>query len=94
MHLTNEEEEILKGETGEGAQIAMELLVAIGDAFDAEKMIPVNRAHAASSGQEGDLYFVEMLAKGKALCKIPTTTKMPTHVSDFFLIISGYLLRT
>jgi predicted aconitase len=80
LHLTNDEERVLKGESGEGAQRAMELLVAIGDAFDAKRMIPVTRAHAASSGQEGDLYFVEMLAKGGASCKIPTTTN---PVADF-----------
>jgi predicted aconitase len=80
LHLTSEEERILKGESGEGAQRAMELLVAIGDAFDAERMIPVTRAHAASSGQEGDLYFVQILAKGNASCKIPTTTN---PVADF-----------
>ena len=80
MHLTNEEERILKGDLGEGAQRAIELLVAIGEAFDAERMIPVARAHAASSGQEGDLYFVEMLAKGGASCKIPTTTN---PIADF-----------
>jgi len=71
---------MLKGEYGEGTQNAMELLVAIGEAFDAEKMIPVTRAHAASSGQEGDLYFVEMLARGGAFCKIPTTTN---PIADF-----------
>ncbi len=71
---------MLRGEFGEGTQKAMELLVAIGEAFDAERMIPVTRAHAASSGQEGDLYFVEMLAKGGAFCRIPTTTN---PIADF-----------
>jgi predicted aconitase len=71
---------MLKGEYGEGTQNAMELLVAMGEAFDAERMIPVTRAHAASSGQEGDLYFVEMLARGGAFCKIPTTTN---PIADF-----------
>jgi len=80
LHLTNEEERILRGDYGEGSQKAMELLVAIGEAFDAGRMIPVARAHAASSGQEGDLYFVEMLAMGGAVCKIPTTTN---PIADF-----------
>lgn len=80
MYLTKEEERTLKGEDGEGAQKAMELLVAIGEAFDAQRLIPIARAHAASSGQEGDLYFVEMLAKGGASCKIPTTTN---PIADF-----------
>ncbi len=83
MHLTREEERILKGELGEGTQKALELLVAIGDAYDAEKMIPISRAHAASSGQEGDLYFVELLAKGGARCKVPTSTN-PVYDLDFF----------
>jgi len=83
MHLTKEEERILHGEFGEGTQKAMELLVAIGDAYDAEKMIPINRAHAASSGQEGDLYFVELLADGGARCKVPTSTN-PVYDIEYF----------
>ncbi len=83
MYLTKEEERILKGECGEGTQKAMELLVAIGDAYDAEKMIPISRAHAASSGQEGDLYFVELLANGGARCKVPTSTN-PVYDIGYF----------
>jgi len=74
MYLSKEEEQILAGEFGEGAKKALELLVAIGEAYDAKKMVPISRAHAASSGQEGDLYFVELLAKGGARCKVPTST--------------------
>ncbi|HVP92965.1 MAG TPA: aconitase X catalytic domain-containing protein, partial [Acidobacteriota bacterium] len=83
MHLTNEEERILHGESGKGTQKAMELLVAIGDAYDAEKMIPISRAHAASSGQEGDLYFVELLADGGARCKVPTSTNPVYDIAYF-----------
>jgi predicted aconitase len=83
MYLTKEEERILKGECGEGTQKAMELLVAIGDAYDAEKMIPISRAHAASSGQEGDLYFVELLANGGARLKVPTSTN-PVYDIEYF----------
>jgi predicted aconitase len=83
MHLTREEERILNGELGQGTQKAMELLVAIGDAYDAEKMIPITRAHAASSGQEGDLYFVELLANGGAHCKVPTSTN-PVYDIKYF----------
>jgi len=50
MHLTKDEERILKGESGTGTKNAMEMLVAIGDAYDAEKMVPITRAHAAASG--------------------------------------------
>ncbi len=83
MYLTREEERILDGELGEGTQTALELLVAIGDAYDAEKMIPISRAHAASSGQEGDLYFVELLASGGARCRVPTSTN-PVYDIKYF----------
>ncbi|MDP7976884.1 MAG: aconitase X, partial [TACK group archaeon] len=36
MYLTGEEEKILKGEEGPGMALAMELLVKIGDVFDAD----------------------------------------------------------
>ena len=83
MHLTKEEEQMLNGERGAGTQKAMELLLAIGDAYDAERMIPVSRAHAASSGQEGDLYFVELLADGGARCRVPTSTN-PVYDIGYF----------
>jgi len=83
MYLTKEEEQIFNGEFGEGTQKAMELLVAIGDAYDAEKLIPITCAHAASSGQEGDMYFVELLAKGGASCRVPTTTN-PVYDMEYF----------
>jgi len=83
MHLTKEEERILNGELGEGTQKALELLVAIGDAYNAEKMIPISRAHAASSGQEGDLYFVELLVNGGARCRVPTSTN-PVYDIEYF----------
>ena len=83
MHLAKEEERICKGELGKGMQEAINLLVAIGDAYDAERMIPISRAHAASSGQEGDLYFVELLADGGARCRVPTSTN-PVYDIPFF----------
>jgi predicted aconitase len=83
MYLTREEERVLGGEFGEGTKKALELLVAIGDAYDAEKLVPISRAHAASSGQEGDLYFVELLANGGARCKVPTSTN-PVYDIPYF----------
>jgi len=90
MHLTKEEERILNGECGEGTRKAMELLAAIGDAYDAEKMVPISRAHAASSGQEGDLYFVELLADGGARCKVPTSTN-PVYDIEYFHNLSDFI---
>ena len=83
MHLTKGEERILKGESGTGTQNAMEMLVAIGDAYDAEKMVPITRAHAAASGQEGDLYWAGLLADGGAKCQVPTSTN-PVYDLKYF----------
>jgi predicted aconitase len=83
LHLTREEERMFEGEFGKGTQKAIELLVAIGDAYDAKRMIPITRAHAASSGQEGDLYFVELLANGGTHCRVPTSTN-PVYDIEYF----------
>lgn len=45
MELTKEEEAALKGEHGEIMQMAYRILVATGEATDAEKLIPIEWAH-------------------------------------------------
>ncbi|MFO7792858.1 MAG: aconitase X catalytic domain-containing protein [Candidatus Saliniplasma sp.] len=63
MHLTKEEEKILEGEEGPGPAKAMELLLAIGKIYDAEKLIPIKSAQVAGVSYKtmGDagLEFVE-----------------------------------
>jgi hypothetical protein len=44
VYLTPEEERILAGEYGEGMRKAMEILVAIGKIYDAERLIPISSA--------------------------------------------------
>jgi hypothetical protein len=74
MRLTIEEQEMLDGKQGPGIQKDMELLVALGETFGAERMIEITRAHVALSGQEGDTYFCELLVRGGAKCKIAPST--------------------
>jgi len=74
VRLTDHEQRMLDGSYGQGVKRAMELLVALGKSFDAEKMIPVSRTHVALSGQEGDTYWCELLVNGGATCKVPPTT--------------------
>ncbi len=45
MFLTRQEERILAGEEGSGRQRAMELLVALGKIYSAEKLVPIASAH-------------------------------------------------
>jgi predicted aconitase len=73
MHLTREDESILKGEQGPTLQKMLEILVALGDIYDAKKLIPVKSAQIAGVSYKtmGDagLEWVEDL-DGKA--KIPS----------------------
>ncbi len=83
MELTNEERSILDGATGEGAALAMKILVGIGEAFDAPRMVPITRAHVALSNQDADLWFAEKLAVAGAHCRISPTVN-PGFCLEFF----------
>lgn len=73
MYLTKEEERILDGEEGEGPAKAMELLVTLGDIYEAEKLIPVESAQIAGVSYktmgEAGLEFIEDFSK-KAKVKV------------------------
>jgi len=45
LHLTNEQERMLDGEEGPAAAKLLELLVALGEVFEAERLVPVESAH-------------------------------------------------
>jgi len=47
MYLSQDEERIYQGERGESLRRAMEILVALGDIFDAEKLISIKSAQIA-----------------------------------------------
>jgi predicted aconitase len=73
MELTLQEKEMLDGKHGEGVALAMKIQVAIGETFDAEKMVDITRAHVALSAQDADLWFVEKLLNKGAFCKVSPT---------------------
>ncbi len=83
MELTAEEKKVLEGENGEGAALAMKILVGIGEAFDASHLVPITRAHVALSNQEADLWFAEKLSNAGAKCVISPTVN-PGFCLDFF----------
>ena len=47
LDLTKEEEAALKGESGETIQLAYRILVATGEATDAERLVPIEWAHVS-----------------------------------------------
>ncbi|TCS79312.1 aconitase X catalytic domain-containing protein [Pectinatus cerevisiiphilus] len=83
MYLTKEEEKMLDGVYGKGTQLAMKILVAIGEAYDAPKMVPVTRTHVALSNQEADLWFAEKLADGGAKCRVRPTVNPSFNLEQF-----------
>lgn len=83
MELSREETAMLQGDFGEGAKLAMKILVAVGEAYYAEKMVPVSRTHVALSNQEADLWFAEKLVAGGAVCRVSPTVNPGFNLEYF-----------
>jgi len=49
MHLTPQEERILKGEEGHGRRKALEILVALGEIYGAKRLIPIASAQVSGA---------------------------------------------
>jgi len=77
MELNREEEKILKGSEGKAAQKAMEILLAIGGIYGAERLIPVSSVQISGVSYKtiGDagLEFLEDFAKSGAKVKCRAT---------------------
>lgn len=77
MDLTREEQAILDGESGEGAQKAMELIVALGKIYNAEGLVDITSAHLSGASYktigDGGLLYLEDMVKGGAKVKVPST---------------------
>ncbi|MDH3191098.1 MAG: aconitase X catalytic domain-containing protein [Nitrosopumilus sp.] len=76
MELTREEESALKGEQGEVLQMAYRILVATGEATDAEKLIPIEWAHLSgvnynTIGDAGEEFLAGI--SNNARVKVKTT---------------------
>ncbi len=65
---------MLIGELGYAAQKAMEILVALGKIYDAERLVPITSAHVsgvsyANVGEDGLGFLEELASDGKVLVK-------------------------
>lgn len=77
MKLNIGEQEIWEGKKGRGPQIAMQLLVAVGGVYEAERMIPITGAHVVSNcyktaGEENVQWLTELI-QGEAQFSVFTT---------------------
>jgi hypothetical protein len=88
MFLTAEEEAMLKGEYGEGPEIAMSVLVKLGDLYEADRMIKVESAHidgaAYGAIYDAGLELVERFCSSGATFKVPTTLNVSSIDFDMW----------
>ncbi|MFA5452566.1 MAG: aconitase X catalytic domain-containing protein [Candidatus Methanomethylophilaceae archaeon] len=77
MDLTREEQAILDGESGEGTQKAMELVVALGRIYGAEGLVGITSAHLSGASYktigDGGLLYLEDVVKSGSKVKVPST---------------------
>jgi hypothetical protein len=73
LYLTGQEQRILAGGLGPGFAKAMEIQVTIGEAFGAERMVEISRAHEGFYARESCTCFLELFAGLEARCRVPTT---------------------
>src|SRR5215203_802853 len=106
MELTRQEEMALKGEYGEGLELSYKILVALGNANNATKLIPIKWAHISgvnfnTIGEAGVKFLSGFHKKDKV--KVTTTlnpmgfdSKKDNNLSDYFKsnqmsIINSYI---
>lgn len=96
MNLSREEQEMADGKFGAGVQKAMELLIAVGECYDAERMVPVASVHLVSSnlnaGKGGALFIKDMAEKGSGVV-IPATTN-PSSIEPWSWKEMGFTEET
>jgi len=77
LYLTKEEERIYEGEEGWAYQIAMRILVKLGDLFEADRLIPIDSAHVSGVSYKtiGDapVELLEALVEAGAKSKVRST---------------------
>ena len=77
MRLTREEEEMLAGKRGWPMQKSMEILVQLGEIYEAEKMIEISHVHMPGSsvvvaGEAGTKFVEKMAGLGGKFCALTT----------------------
>jgi predicted aconitase len=75
VELTSEDRALLRGESGEGAALAMRILVRMADVLDAPGFLDIEMAHIDSALFQGDatLEYAERLAGAGARVQVPST---------------------
>ncbi|MCE4616395.1 MAG: aconitase X [Aeropyrum sp.] len=77
MHLTRDEERVLEGEEGWAKAKALEVIVKVGEALGAERLIPIRHAHISGASYmtigDAGLKFLKRLAEGGVRFSVTAT---------------------
>lgn len=75
LRLSSADQAMLSGARGEGAQLAMQMIVRVAQSYAAEKLIDISWAHVASAYLQGqaNLDFARRLADADTRVAVPTT---------------------
>jgi hypothetical protein len=77
MRLTEEQQRMRAGERGPAVRIAIEQQIAVGEFFDADRLVPVANVHMMGDMEvmgEGGFAFIEALRGQGATFRVPVTT--------------------
>lgn len=86
MKLTRLESEMLAGKEGAGCRVAMEIIVRLGELYNASELIPISQAHIdgclyGAVGEAG-LAFAEKLTELGAMVRVPATLNATSRDID------------
>jgi len=89
MYLNKYEERMLRGEYGEAVRIAIEVIVHIGEALGAEKLIDISHAHISgisyfNIGDEGLEFLNDLVSKGAKVAVYTTANPSSIAILDPF----------
>jgi predicted aconitase len=76
LHLSSEEEKLLKGKEGEAKRLSMEIVTKVGDAVGAESLVPIKSAHVLahySSLHDAGVDVLERFADSGGRFAVPTS---------------------
>ena len=78
IHLSESDRRLLDGERGEGARLAMRIVVRLAEATGVGELMDVTQAHIDGCGMltDASVAFAERLAAGGARVCVPTTLNM------------------
>ena len=83
MRLTELQKDMRDGKYGKGCAMAMNIQCAVGEGFEAERMVPAERVHIALSAQNADIWFTEKLTAAGARARVIPTVN-PGYCEAYF----------